>query len=230
MSLLEILIPTYEMSGKGLEMLAHSFKQLKSQKFKDFSVLISDDSQDETIKTYVSGIKDLTIKYVKNEGIHSIAGNMNNSIKNATGEIIQVMCQDDYFYNKDSLQKIVDNFDRSKGWMCSMYMHTKDKLGLFKQQIPVWNPKICLDNTIGTPSCLSFLNDGDVPLLDENLKWYVDCDHYYRLFKKWGEPKVLKELIFVQLLWEGQTTQGITQEIVDTEVAYIKDKYVGEIS
>jgi len=229
MSLLEILIPVYEMQNKGLEMLSHSFKQLKVQKFKDFSVLISDDSQDEKIKTYVGGIKDLNIKYIKNEGVHSIAGNMNNAIKNATGEIIQVMCQDDYFYNKDSLQNIVDNFDRNKGWMCSMYMHTKDRFELFKQQIPMWNSQICLNNTLGTPSCLSFLNN-DVPLLDENLKWYVDCEHYYRLFKKWGIPKILKELVFVQLLWEGQTTQGITQEIVDTEIAYIKDKYIGEIS
>jgi len=224
-----VIIPTYEMGDKGVEMLTKgSFKQLKLQKFKDFEVVISDDSKDDVIKKYVEETKDLNIKYFKNEGKSGIAGNMNNAIKNATGEIIQIMCQDDFFYNQYSLQKIVDNFDYKKGWMVSMYMHTKDRLGLFKQQIPEWNDKIYFDNSIGTPSCLSFLND-DPPLLDENLKWYVDCEHYYRLYKKWGLPKILKELVFVQLLWEGQSTQGVTQELINTEMAYIKNKYLGEI-
>lgn len=222
---LSIALPVYSMGNKGLEFLDYNFRQLKAQTYHDFDVIISDNSNDETIKAYVSGIKDLNIKYVKNEGAKTLASNMNNAIENCDSDIIQIMCQDDYFYNKYSLQKIVDNFDKNKGWMCSMYMHTKDRLGLFKQQIPAWNPQIYLNNTIGTPSCLSFLNDGNILLLDENLKWFVDCEYYYRLFQKYGEPKILKEIIFIQYLWEGQTTQGITQEVIDTETAYIKDKY-----
>jgi glycosyltransferase involved in cell wall biosynthesis len=220
---LSIALPTYEMGGNGLEFLAYNFKQLKAQTFRDFDVIISDNSNDETIKTYVNGIKDLNIKYVKNEGAKTLAANMNNAIKNCDGEIIQIMCQDDYFYNKYSLQKIVDNFDKGKGWMCSMYMHTKDRLGLFKQQIPMWNPQIYINNTIGTPSCLSFLNNDNI-YLDENLSWLVDCEYYYRLFKKYGQPKILSELIFVQVLWEGQVTQQITQELMNTETAYVNNK------
>jgi glycosyltransferase involved in cell wall biosynthesis len=222
---LSIALPTYEMGNKGLEFLAYNFKQLKSQIFKDLQVVVSDNSNDEIIKTYVSGIKDLDIKYVKNEGAKTLASNMNNAIRNCDGEIIQIMCQDDYFYNKYSLQKIVDNFDKNIGWMCSMYMHTKDKLGLFKQQIPKWNDKIYFDNTIGTPSCLSFLNNENI-YFDENLTWLVDCEYYYRLFKKYGQPKILNELIFVQVLWEGQLTQTITQELINTETAYVNNKIV----
>jgi hypothetical protein len=152
---------------------------------------------------------------------------MNNAIKNCDGEIIQIMCQDDYFYGKNSLQKIIENFDKDKGWMCSKYMHTKDRLGLFKQQIPSWNPQIYLNNTIGTPSCLSFLNNDNI-FFDENLTWLVDCEYYYRLFKKYGEPKILKDIIFIQYLWEGQLTQTITQELINTETAYVNNKIAGE--
>ena len=228
MTLLSVCIPVYESQGRGIEFLAQNFKQLKSQIFKDFEIVISDNSEDEVIKNYVEGIKDLNIKYVKNEGAKNIASNTNNAIKNASGEIIQLMCQDDYFYNKYSLQKIVDNFDKNIGWMASMYMHTKDRLGLFKQQIPSWNDQIYFTNTIGTPSCLSFLNDDNLVLCDENLKCFVDCEQYYRMYKKWGLPKVLKDLVVVQFLWEGQSTSTITQDLVNTEVAYINDKLFGK--
>jgi len=224
MTLLSVCIPTYEADGRGVDFLNYNFKQMKLQLFKDFEIVISDDSADEVIKNYIEGIKDLNIKYIKNEGKKGIAGNTNNAIKNASGEIIQIMCQDDYFYNKYSLQKIVDAFDKNIGWMASMYMHTKDRLGLFKQQIPTWNDQIYFQNTIGTPSCLSFLNDDNPVLVDENLKCFVDCEQYYRMYKKWGLPKVLKDLVIVQYLWEGQATSGITQEIINAEVAYINEK------
>jgi glycosyltransferase involved in cell wall biosynthesis len=228
MTLLSICIPSYEAGGRGVEFLEHNFKQLKTQLFKDFEIIVSDDSSDEVIadyiKKYTEDNKDLNIKYIKNKGNKNIGSNTNNAIKNANGEIIQIMCQDDYFYNKYSLQKIVDNFDRNIGWMVSMYMHTKDRLGLFKQQIPSWSDNIYLNNTIGAPSCLSFLNDDNKVWVDENLKCFVDCEHYYRLYKKWGLPKVLKDLVVIQYLWEGQATSTITQDLINAEVAYINNK------
>jgi glycosyltransferase involved in cell wall biosynthesis len=224
MTLLSICIPVYEAQGRGTEFLYQNFKQLGLQTLKDFDVIISDDSMDDTIKNYVNSIKGFNIKYIKNEGAKNIAANTNNAIKNATGEIIHLMCQDDYFYNKESLQKIVDNFDRKIGWMVSTYMHTKDRFGFFRKQIPTWNDQIYFNNTIGTPSCLSFLNDNSLVLADENLKCFVDCEQYYRLYKKWGLPKVLKDIIFIQYLWEGQATSTITQDIINTETAYINEK------
>jgi glycosyltransferase involved in cell wall biosynthesis len=230
MTLLSVCVPVYPMNGRGVEMLEHNLKQLSAQKFKDFEVVISDDSEDDVIKDWLFSSdklwnEKLNIKYIKNEKTKGVASNVNNAINNADGEIIQIMCQDDYFYNKDSLQKIVDNFDRNMGWMVSMYMHTKDRLGLFKQQIPKWNNQIYLINTIGTHSSLSFLNDSNLSF-DENLSWFVDCEFYYRLYKKYGLPKILDKLIFVQYLWDGQATNTIiTQNVIEQEQKYIKEKY-----
>jgi glycosyltransferase involved in cell wall biosynthesis len=227
---LSILMPSYEMKNKGAEMLSFSLDILRQQTFKDFEIVISDDSKDETIKNYLHSIQDLNIKYIKNQGKHGIAGNTNNAIRNALGQILHIMCQDDYFYDENSLQKIVDTFDVGKGWMASMYMHTKDRKGLFNQQFPTWNDQIYLINTIGTPSCLSFINDNPI-FFDENLTWFVDCEYYYRLYKRYGVPKILSEIIFVQYLWEGQTTNTlINQEVVNREELYIKEKYKGEIN
>jgi glycosyltransferase involved in cell wall biosynthesis len=218
------------MKGKGVEMLSFSINKLKQQSFKDFEIVISDDSTDEAIKDYSYSIQDLNIKYTKNQGSKGIAGNTNNAIRNATGEILHIMCQDDYFYDDNSLQRIVNTFEISMGWMASMYTHTKDRKKLFKIQFPVWNDQIYLYNTIGTPSCLSFINDSPI-FFDENLTWYVDCEYYYKLYKRYGVPKILGNLTFVQYLWEGQTTNTlINQEVVAKEELYIREKYKGEIN
>jgi glycosyltransferase involved in cell wall biosynthesis len=226
---LSILIPSYEMKGKGSEMLSFSLNRLREQTFKNFDIVISDDSKDEVIRDYVFSIQDLNIKYVKNLGNRGIAGNTNNAIKFATGKILQIMCQDDYFYDENSLQRITDSFNINDGWMVSSYMHTENRIDIFKQQLPTWNDHIYLYNTIGTPSCLSFTNNDPI-YFDENLTWFVDCEYYYRLYKRYGIPRVLNNINFVQYLWEGQTTNSIiTQEIVAKEENYIRNKYIGEI-
>ena len=228
MTLLSIALPVYEMQGRGVEMLQFSLAKLQQQTFSDFEVVISDSSTNNAICKYVETIKNLNIKYVKDEDNNTLSSNVNNAFRHSSGDIIHLMCQDDYFYDSSSLQKIVNNFDVNIGWMASMYMHTNDRVGLFKPQIPSWNNQIYFVNTIGTPSCLTFLNGSNL-YFDKNLKWFVDCEFYWQLYKKYGAPKILNDLIFIQYLWEGQTTQGITQELVDDEMLHIKNKYKGEI-
>ena len=81
-----------------------------------------------------------------------------------------------------------------------------------------------MQNTIGTTSCLTILNN-DILLFDTNLKWFVDCEYYYRLYKKHGLPKILPDIMFIQYLWDGQTTNSITEDLVNTEAEYIKIKH-----
>jgi glycosyltransferase involved in cell wall biosynthesis len=233
MKKLSIAIPSYSMSGRGIEMLQHSLTQIRKQTYNkdDYEIIISDDSDDDNIKNAITSIPSdiLNIKYVKNEGKKGIAGNLNNTIKNCEGELIHVLCQDDYFIDKNSIMRIVNNFDYEKKWMVSAYMHTKDRFGMFRKHIPTWNNKIYLENTIGTPSCLTILNN-DTLLFDEELGWFVDCDYYYRLYQKYGVPKIVNELLFIQLLWEGQATNSkVDETIITKERDYIIQKHESKI-
>jgi glycosyltransferase involved in cell wall biosynthesis len=45
-----VAIPTYGYDGKGSDFLNFSLSKLSSQTFKDFEVVISDHSSDDTIK------------------------------------------------------------------------------------------------------------------------------------------------------------------------------------
>jgi dTDP-4-dehydrorhamnose reductase len=63
-----ITIPTYGYNGKGSEFLEHSLKIISNQTFKDYEVIISDHSVDDTILNVVKSWESvIDIKYLKNE-------------------------------------------------------------------------------------------------------------------------------------------------------------------
>lgn len=218
---ISVLIPAYINNKKELKLLIYNLNQIKLQKMKDFEVVISDDSPSNIVEKYVKNIKDIDIKYIKNSGKKGIGGNTNNAMLHASGDLFHILYQDDYFFSENSLDTIVENFDYNAKWMVSAYFHTKNRNEFFNLHIPSWNNEIYIRNTIGTASCLTILNE-DIILFDENLKWFVDCEYYYRLYKKWGLPKILEDIIFIQYLWEGQATNTITEDIVKYEIEYMR--------
>jgi len=101
-----IAIPTYGYDGKGVEFLEHSLNIISEQTFQDFEIIISDHSTDDTIKDiFLKWEKSLNIKYFRNEnGIGIISPNINNAMKNCSGKWIKVLFQDDFLYDKFSLE------------------------------------------------------------------------------------------------------------------------------
>jgi glycosyltransferase involved in cell wall biosynthesis len=79
--------------------LVEYFSHLMYQTFKDFDVVISDQSEGDNLKTICDTfLHVLDIKYIKNtSNKKNAANNVNNAVKHATGEIIKLLYMDDYF-------------------------------------------------------------------------------------------------------------------------------------
>ena len=222
-----VAIPVYEMSGRGVECLEYNFKKIYKQTFKDFEVVVSDHSKDDKILLLCDNWNEkLDIKYVRNEENRgSLASNLNNCMKNCSGDIIKFIMEDDYLYCNESLKKIVNNFDMNKGWMVSSYFHTTDRIKLFNLHIPEISRDILFINRIGTPTCLTISNKQNIEF-DQELNWYVDSDFYTQLYKTYGKPIILRDPTAVQLLWEGQTTNTLINDtIIKNEEIYLMKKY-----
>jgi glycosyltransferase involved in cell wall biosynthesis len=221
-----IAIPCYEMGGWSDSFLRYSLDILKNQTFKDFEIVVSDHSIDDKIKNLCSQYKDLDIKYIRNENKRgSSSANINNCILNSSGKLIKVLCQDDYLYGDDAIDKTVRSFSYGGKWFVGSYYHTRNRHDLINLHIPKINDSTFLENNIGTHSCLTILNEEPI-LFDENLLWFMDCEYYHRLFLRYGFPEILEDPTVVQFLWTGQVTNTlINQKLVDTEVEYIKQKY-----
>jgi glycosyltransferase involved in cell wall biosynthesis len=223
---LNVAIPCYEMGGWGSRFLQYSLDKLKQQTFKDFQVVISDNSENNAIEKLVSINEDLNIKYVRNEKNNpSMAKNFNRVMRECDGEVIKILCQDDYLLDENSLKKTMDNFEVGTGWLVSAYYHTYNRKEYTSLHVPSLSKNIYLENLIGTPSCLTVLNGTELEF-DENLQWYVDCDFYYRVYLKYGSPKILTYPTVAQFLWNGQVTnKTITSEIIRSEKDYLVNKY-----
>jgi glycosyltransferase involved in cell wall biosynthesis len=224
---ISICIPTYECNGHGVECLEYSFSHMENQSFKDFDVVISDHSRNDDIKNLCKQWENkLDIKYLENPiDRGSPASNTNNAMKSATGDWIKILNQDDYFFSDESLSTISNAVDDSHNWIATGYLHTNDRMGLFNYHVPVMNPNIFAVNTIGTPSCVMFRNIKPVLEMDCNLKYYYDCEYYYRFLQKNGLPRLIENPTIVDYLWSNSVTSGLTQEFMNSELEYVLQKH-----
>lgn len=225
--LISVAIPTYEMGGNGHKIIEQAFYSLSIQKFKKFEVVISDQSEDnktkETCQKWSSYLDIVYLKYPFNKGCYT--ANTNNAIKACSGKIIKYLDADDFLYDENSLQSIYETFEPDTIWIASDYVHTTDGNNRIKRHSPQWHPQIYLYNTIGSPSGVA-IRKKNIVLMDEQYRWMGDADLYMMIYKKWGEPKILRTITAVHYLWEGQTS-NVLNELQWKEVEYAKTKYEG---
>jgi len=211
------------MRGEATRVLTRSFEKLKEQTFKDFEVVISDNSEDNVVKDLCekAEYQSLNIRYIRNP-IKGMAQNTNSAIKHATGEIIKILYMDDYLAHADSLKSIVDNFDGY--WLVTGCEHN-DGNKVYNPHYPKYTKKVYRgENTIGSPSVLSIKNDNPM-LFDENMTWLLDCDYYKRMYDKYGEPKILNEINIVIGTGQHQVTNILPDSAKKRERYYMAKKY-----
>jgi len=92
---ISVAIPCYEMYGRGAEMVQHSLEVFKKQTFKDFEVVISDQSKDDAIENVCKEAeKNVNIKYIRNdnpEHIGSSGGAANFAMLHCNGDLIKIL-------------------------------------------------------------------------------------------------------------------------------------------
>lgn len=205
---ISVCIPTYEMHGKAKELLVRSFDMLKKQTYKDFEIIISDNSEDDVVKNLCGDekYKSLDIKYYKNPR-KGLSVNTNESMKKANGELIKILYMDDYLADEHSLAKIAENFKGS--WMVTGCGHDNGDGQIINTHFPKYTEKIYMGkNTIGSPSVVTIKNE-NILFFDESLSWMLDCDYYKKLYDRYGEPNILNEINVIIGIGKHQTTHHL---------------------
>jgi dTDP-4-dehydrorhamnose reductase len=224
-----IAIPTYGYDGNGIDFLEFSLELLHSQTFKDFEVIISDHSIDDTIKAVYNKWSDkLRMTYVINEnGRGIISPNINNAMKLCNGRYIKILFQDDFLYDVNSLQ-IQHNFiseNKEVKWFMTKFYHSNTGTDFYKLYAPRWvNHQWRGHNLMGCPSGLTLKNE-NLLSFDEGLNWYMDIDYYQKLYLKYGKPFILDEVTVVNRTWGARLTDTIPQSLKDNELKIMIERY-----
>lgn len=225
-----IAIPTYEMSGKGVEFLNFSLSKLNKQTFKEFEVVVSDHSVNNDIKDlcYSWGEK-LNIRYFKNSyKIGASSPNINHAISNAKGLWIKILFQDDFLFDDYSLdtlkQEIESNSDRQ--WFVTGCEHTNDGNIMYRPFYPKWAENIHLgNNTISSPSVLTIKNNPNKLYFDEDLVWLMDVEYYKRMSENFGQPIYVHKILVVNRTWDNSVSNTLSQKRKEHEETLIFKRY-----
>jgi glycosyltransferase involved in cell wall biosynthesis len=229
-----IAISTYEANGRGVELLSVNINTIMQQTYKNIEIVISDHSANTDIKNYIDNIRrscQFDIIYVVNpEKRGNISHNINNAINHCTGDIIKIIFMDDFLLKQTAIADIVFVFTQnpSARWMVNSYLHTQNYSSFYNPIYPKYNDKIITGiNTIGCPSGLTISKDV-AARFDENLKWFMDCEYYYQLFKLYGHPIIYQNNFLVgTLIHNSQVTNSCVNNdaLINSETSYINAKY-----
>lgn len=225
-----ICIPAYN-NTEGIQRLLCSIKQ---QTFCDYEVIITDDSQGESIQTLVQKYKELSVRYVKNRYPLGAARNCNKAIKLAEGEFIKVMHHDDWFADRKALERFVALMDAQKD-IKMVFSGTyqvaqneyiarsiKDEDAQRLEESPT---NLYLGNYIGAPSATIFRNEGNY--FDEQLRWLVDLELYMRILKNHNHFSYTKEPLICIGISDRQETNSCIKDrrLVRYEYWYVMRKH-----
>ena len=182
-----ICIPSYN----NVNTMRRLMDSITIQTFRDFVVIITDDSNNREIEELVFEYKDVAVVYHKNEIRLGLSANTNMAIEMAQKyepKYIKIMYHDDFFSFQDSLFKMVsllENDSQSDIAFCGTYQvsdrdrHaraiTEEQLMQLKNDFRI----LFKGNYIGAPSATIVRNIGIY--MDINLVWEVDVEWYLRI-------------------------------------------------
>lgn len=233
---ISICIPVY----KNLIFLTRLLDSINAQTYKDFEVIISDDSKDDTIQvfcqTYQSNFK---FRYNRNPTSLGSPENWNEAIRLANGEWIKLMHDDDWFADANSLEGFAHAIKNrpTADFFFSAYSNYYFDMDSYKTfRISSWwfrrllkNPNVLLSrNVIGAPSVVIYKRTLQLEY-DKNLKWLVDIDFYIRSIAKTRPVYIDRILVNVGIGKEQITRDCFRQRQVEIPESFYLLNKTGKI-
>jgi len=185
---ISICIPAYK-KASSLERLLES---IAMQTYKNYEVIITDDSPDDSVKQVADNFGHLPLSCTKNEPAAGMPANWNEGLLRARGPWIKIMHDDDWFRTADALEQFAAAASAGKGDFIfsacnNIYSSGKE----VNEYLEGWRKEMLEDNTlnlfflnvIGHPSTVMHRKD-DAILYDTQFKWVVDIDFYIRYLDK----------------------------------------------
>lgn len=185
-----ICIPAY----RQIEFLKKAFDSLLVQTYRDYEVVVTDDSPDESVEQLIGLYKGACrLRYHRNASRLGSPANWNAAVSLANGQYIKILHHDDWFADGDSLGHFVQMLDSrpdadfafSATEIYSQSGHlVRTHCATEAQRATLYDcpETLIMTNFIGAPSATIYRKAAS-PAYDERLKWLVDVDFYIRVLR-----------------------------------------------
>ncbi len=209
---ISICIPAY----KRVHYLKRLLDSISIQTYRDFDVVISDDSDDDSVELLTKEFQDkFSLRYYRNKPSLGTPANWNFAITKAAGEWIKLMHDDDWFATKDALTIFADHTKKGNNFIFSAYTNVFEEGKSETVFMPAsWKRKILKEpnvllakNVIGPPS-VTLIHKSILQQYDERLKWRVDMEYYIRLLQQERSYTYINKPLVNVGISESQVTQS----------------------
>lgn len=230
--LISICIPAY----KRPENLDRLLQSISVQKFKNFEIIITDDSLDDSLKKTIQKYNYLPITYYENAEPLGTPANWNFAIEKAKGEWIKLLHDDDWLSSEDALLQFAEATRKGNKFIFSGYANvilSENTIRIVnfptsKQHILIKEPMILLPKNIIGPPSVTMLHRSVALRYDERLKWRVDIDFYIQVIKQQKSFTYIdKPLIHVGISDTQVTVDCLDQPEVELPEALVLLKKYG---
>ncbi len=235
--LVSICIPTYNQT----KYLINTLDSVISQNFKDFEIIVSDDSTTDNVRQLVLNYqaKGIKINYYHNNPSLGSPKNWNSAVNKALGKYIKIMHHDEWFESPESLGKLVAVIENNPSSVVfsagySIYKGYKRDFIPKLEYIELINQEpidLIINNYIGCPSAIIYPRDCAVSF-DENYIWLVDVDFYIQLLEKKYKFVYLTECLYTSMIDDHNITNKCLDnfELQLDEYSRLYIKYVSKKS
>lgn len=224
--LISICIPAY----KNITYLKRLLDSITIQTFKNYEVIVTDDSPDDTVGTFLRNYTGIpALHHYRNSVALGTPENWNEGIRRAKGEWIKLMHDDDWFSLPDSLQHFADAVAANQGdFIFSAYTNVFLKTGRQesvtikksrKKALTTEPATLFSSNVIGPPSVILHRNDQRF-FYDRRTKWVVDIDFYIR---RLAVEKI--HYIDIPLINVGMSDQQVTMDCIGNRQVQIPENF-----
>lgn len=175
-----------------VHLLRRLLDSVAGQSFRDFEVIITDNSDDDAVKKLAARYPELTIRYYLNHPKTEMGGNWNAALEKARGTWLKLIHDDDWFTDQDSLARFAEIAKNTKAGFvfCSYYNvaeETNEKQwvrasGWQLARLRLSAFSLLTNNVIGPPSVTLVRRDTLLPYR-AHMKWVVDVEGYIRTLK-----------------------------------------------
>lgn len=228
---ISIIIPTYN----NLDLFKKSLRSVINQQNVKTEVIIVDDSTNSEINDYLKKINSDKIQYYRNIPSKGAVRNWNYGLTLAKGMYVTVLHHDEYYEDSAyQLSNLLENKEEAEVMISKVKVIRSDN-SWYSLSMNKYIKNFILNNFpsvlffynfIGPVSCVIYKNS-NVFFFNKNLKWSVDVDWYYRLFKN-RRIKYFDDYNIISILnHEGKITSNIdVQTEINNDYKYLVKDYI----
>lgn len=223
--LISICIPAYKRPGN----VARLLDSIRAQSFRDFEIVLTDDSPDDSVKQVLSRYEDLPIRYLHNDIALGTPANWNFGIGQARGEWIKLMHDDDWFAIPQSLQQFAEATRSGSKFIVSRYQNVFEDQHTERPAFPqkwraqiIKKPLLLLSNNVIGPPSVTLVHNSIKDRYDPAMKWRVDMDYYIRLLQIHRDFRLVDEV----LINVGISSTQVTNDCINLPQVELPEGYL----